>query len=844
MEEIAAKRDRLISTRSSRRQRALQIAANLYVAAFLQPKGESVRIDQNTAAIPTTADVWQAVKSQPPAGPLVDAACRLAEEARAFHWPLAFPDILATGGFDIVIGNPPWERVKLQEEEFFASREPEIANAKNAAARKKLIALLPRTNPTLASEWAAAARRAAAESTFFRLSGRFPFGGVGDVNTYAVFADHFRQSIRPTGIAALLLPNGLVTGFTYRSFLRHLLKTRTIASFYGFENEEKIFPDVHNETKFGILTITGPERPVQRPWFTAHLRQPKQLGDPLRRYSLTSEQIEAINPNTLNLPVFRWKTDADVSAAIHAIAPVLIHRHEGGRVDNPWRVSFRTLFHMANDSSLFLDHADIAPQILYREDALAVLPDDRRVYPLYEGKMLWYFDHRYGTYQGQTEKQANKGVLPHVDDTAHDDPAYRVQPRYWVDADSINDALGEARHRQWFYAWRDVGPTERTFVGTVLPKVGLGHTASLIIPSTDALSFAAFAAVLSSMVVDYDARQRSNRMSFFVVEQLSIVGPDSLATHLPYLGTSPRNWLANRVLELCYTNVELAPFAVEMDFDYPPFKWQPERRAVIQAEIDALVFKLYALSREQIEWIIDSFGVLRKYEERDQGEFRTRRLVIEIYDALTRAEQSSNVYKTPLYPPPGDPRSCHPPMITIPTSAPVSAPPAIEFASLPDAAWANPNPKADASLAQIAALIRALPGPTPIAHVRLAAIFVLEPRYLSLRLPHKERNTWSRLVGPAADLLKDANVVEFAPTFPAGWRNAVTQLLGMRAITEVSATRTWAAGPGLDQFVIDKTAWPYGRATFVLEVLSQINLDEALADLPDDEQAWVRASAA
>ena len=298
----------------------------------------------------------------------------LALQYRFFHWHLEFPTVFGPdleGGFDIMLGNPPWERVKLQEEEFFASRDPGIANAKNAAARKKMIAVLPETNPALATEWETALQIASSESKFLRLSGRYPLGGVGDVNTYAVFADLFRQSINTTGAAALLLPNGLVTGFTYRGFLRHLLQSRTLASFYGFENEDKIFPEVHNETKFGILTMTGTKRPVDRPWFTAHIRQPDQLQDPLCRYSLTAEQIEAINPNTLNLPAFRWAADAAVAATIHDTAPVFLRRHDDGTLENSWGVRFGTMFHMANDSGLFLDHADVAPHIVERHGALA-----------------------------------------------------------------------------------------------------------------------------------------------------------------------------------------------------------------------------------------------------------------------------------------------------------------------------------------------------------------------------------------------------------------------------------------------------------------------------------------
>lgn len=576
-----------------------------------------------------------------------------------FHWHLAFPEVFARGGFSCVVGNPPWERVKLQEEEFFAAREPQIANAKNAAARKKLIAQLPVANPSLSLEWDRAVRRAETESRYLRLSGRYPLGGVGDVNTYAVFADLFRQLINPDGAGGLLLPNGLVTGFTYRAFLRELLESQTLASFYGFENEDKIFPEVHNETKFGILTMTGRRRPVVRPWFTAHLRQPEQVHDPLKRYSLTAEEIEAISPNTLNLPAFRWAQDAGIAARLHASSPVLIRKYEDGRTENPWTLNFFTMFHMANDSGLFIDHADVVSRIRARRSLSAILDDETEVYPLYEGKMFWHFDHRYGTYAGQTKKQANKGVLPHVDDATHEDPEFRIQPRYWVPATEVVKALGENANREWFFAWRDVGPTERTFVGCVIPKTAAGHKAPALVSDCKPHLVAGLIAMLSSLVVDYDARQRASGMSFFVVEQLPLLPPSALAEHCCWLGSSVSQWFVPRVLELSFTSVELAPFARDLGHQYGPFMWIAERRIFLQAEIDAVSLHLYGLDRSQAEWLLDSFTVLRKYEEKDHGEFRTKRLILEIFDAIVDCKCEGKPYQTSLNPPPGDARCCH-----------------------------------------------------------------------------------------------------------------------------------------------------------------------------------------
>jgi hypothetical protein len=258
---------------------------------------------------------------------------------------------------------------------------------------------------------------------------------------------------------------------------------------------------------------------------------------------------------------------------------------------------------MAGASGDFLDHQDIAPLIVERHNALAVLKDGRQVYPLYEGKMFWHYDHRYGTYKGQTEKQANKGVLPPVSDAQHDDPSYRVEPRYWVDAKLTSSILAEGDSYEWFFAWRDLGISERTFIGTIIPKTAAGYKAPILISRKEPNAICALTAVLSSLVADYCARQKSLAMTFYVVEQIAILDPDNLAQQLDWLGASPQDWLAERVLELCYTNDELAPFATDLGRDHPPFRWQMDRRVLLQAEIDAAVLHLYGLNRAQAEWL-------------------------------------------------------------------------------------------------------------------------------------------------------------------------------------------------------------------------------------------------
>lgn len=619
---------------------------------------------------PVTEDVFQAVTSAPDSPAIADQVeevHRLADDYRFFHWHLEFPEVFGDpgalksgpdgwpGGFSCLLGNPPWMRVKLQEEAYFKGIAPQIAEAKNASVRKKLIAQLEHQDPVLYDAYKRDLRTAEALSKFLGGSGRFPLGGVGDINTYAVFADLMWQCINGHGRLGVILQSGLVSGFTYRLFVQEMLKSECLVAFLGMENEDKIFPAVHNMTKFGLLTLSGKEAPSSQATFVSYARQPDELFDPARRYVLAAEEIEAINPNSLTVPMFRWSKDAEVTAAIHAAAPVLV-RHDPP--SNPWGVEFTTMFHMANDSHLFEFDERISPQIDHREGASAILQDGGRVYPLYEGKMLWQFDSRYGTYQGQTQAQANKGVLPHVDDACHDDPDYQIQPRYWIDARHIDE-------KDWWVeesfglAWRDVGPSERTFIPTVIPMAAAGNKAPLLKTAAHGQDYAALVALLSSMVVDYDARQRSQLMTFYVVEQLAVLSRSQLLEVGRWLPTGAVQWLANRVLELTYTSYELEEFAQECGDSGPPFRWLPSRRAELQAEMDGAVLHLYGLDREQSEWLIESFTVLRKYEEATPenggcGEFRTKRLVLEYYDLMAEAKKHGTAYESPISPPPGE----------------------------------------------------------------------------------------------------------------------------------------------------------------------------------------------
>ncbi len=313
-------------------------ACNLWTAAFFMPLTE-----QNLQLLPTTAALNQLLRGNLSTQNIVEAANKLAQDKHFFHWALEFPEVFETDGFDCVLGNPPWERIKLQEKEFFGSRSLEIANAANKAAREKLIKELPKINPSLGQAFEEAKHDAEAQSKFICESARFPLTAVGDINTYAVFAETMRKLISPNGRLGVIVPTGIATDDTCKKFFGDLIQSQTLVSLYDFENREAIFTAVHRSYKFSLLAISG--KAISQGNFAFFLTQQKQLDNPARLFKLSPQDISLLNPNTLTCPVFRTRTDAEITKKIYQRVPVLENERTGC---NSWGIKIRRLFDMAN----------------------------------------------------------------------------------------------------------------------------------------------------------------------------------------------------------------------------------------------------------------------------------------------------------------------------------------------------------------------------------------------------------------------------------------------------------------------------------------------------------------
>ena len=475
LEEIEAKSrawDRLL--RDPKRL-ALKTACDMYVAAFLLPKTGDVPDPRHTATLPlpTTEAVWRTVRGGS-AQSSVHTVCEEAAEAnRVFHWPLEFPAVMARGGFDAVIGNPPWEVSQLSDVEFFSSRDPHVATLQGND-RKTTIKRLREDNPRLWEEFNLASRAVEAANTFFRSCGRFPLTASGKINTYSLFAEHFSRLARATrkaepaksiaqvitdtggvrppapGRAGVIVPTGIATDSSTSAFFGDLIARNRLSALYDFENREKLFPAVDSRVKFSILAI-GPSGKAR---FAAFLLNPQALEEKERQIELEAGDFKLVNPNTLTAPLFRSRADLDLTRKLYGAAPVLIREREDQTDgdENPWGITFQQgLYNMTSASEFFRTVEQLSDQGFCRDGANWRHEDGRAYVPLYEAKMIHHFDHRFGSYAGLNSRPAD-GSLPETPDSAKASPDYEADPWYWVPEDetALRVARVPSRLKQYF----------------------------------------------------------------------------------------------------------------------------------------------------------------------------------------------------------------------------------------------------------------------------------------------------------------------------------------------------------------------------------------------------------
>ena len=597
-EQVAAKQVEYARLRASAPAEKAKLIADAWCAAFVARKtpADPPITDKTTRALQARSpdqlvgDIWTSRQNNAAENgtAAIDSIRHLADQYQFTHLHLAFPNVFKvpedpdeatndhTGwsdGFDAVIGNPPWDQIQYDPRETFAVSHPEIAAAPTMAKRNRLIKNLADSEPETYERYLLEVHHLDGIKHFFHASGRYPLGSVGRLNTAPLFVELMWNSTAPRGQTGTIVPTGIATDAFTQAFFQEIVDRQALVSLYDFENRKSLFPTVHRSFKFCLLTLTGTEHRTSQANFAFFAHDLFDLDEEDRRFILGPHDFNLLNPNTKTCPVFRSSRDADITRAIYRRVLPLVKDNDPN--SNHWSISFQLMFMMNTDSRLFHTRESLESQgfLMQGNTFLSCSHSSEDAHPpdvylpLYEGKMVTFYDHRAADVFKSTTATTRQNQPRYLTIQEKQDPTRYSLPLYWVDCDTVSDRIGSGAN--WVLGFNDVTSVtnERTTVCTALPPVAVGHSE----PTIDApRHLDLLLPILNSFVLDYSARQKvgGNHLVFGVLRQLPVPRPIDIQPHASRLRPS--------VVELSYTAWDMAPFASDLGYNSPPFRWDEE----------------------------------------------------------------------------------------------------------------------------------------------------------------------------------------------------------------------------------------------------------------------------
>jgi type I restriction-modification system DNA methylase subunit len=630
VEQIETKAARFEALREGQSYMRAANACDLYVAAFLLPKTGIAPSGPSERTIPTTEELWLALNQGKLRPSMMDAR-KAARRARAFHWPLEFPDVKQRGGFDVVLGNPPWDKLSPDHKEFFSIYDPNVRHL--SPSDQKLVFERLLQDPIVAGRWDDYCRDLYVAVHFMKTSGRyrlFASGnlGKGDFNAYRMFVETALAATKPGRVAAQLVPEGLYNGANATALREELLQNFSLELIAGFENTNKVwFPSIDTRMKF-CLYVARKEGSTTSFRASFRINSTNVLANFLAGHSLQipKDILVQFSPDAKTLMEFVAQEDINVCSKMYDAYPTL-----GQRVVGHYHRDYMREIDMTNNQEWFTEEeGDV---------------------PLFEGRMIDLYDYRAKRYV------SGRGRSAVWEDSPFDDPQKAISPQWHIKREAV---IGARRQRmeafRIAYGWVASPTNQRSFITAIVPTgVICGNSVPTIFleggSDSDMLLFVGCA---NSLCMDFIVRKRvSLNLAHSIV--------DTLPFPRDFKNTPAAQDIANRVFSLCAVGDEMTKYRQRLkDNSVVPIGTSitvdPLRRAEIAAEIDVLVAReVYGLTKQEMLYILDpdnvlgpdcgveTFKALRNAELREFKEFRTQRLIEEAWDRLEASSEFKSI---------------------------------------------------------------------------------------------------------------------------------------------------------------------------------------------------------
>lgn len=587
--------------------------ADIWTAAHFWTEGD-------THAIPTSRAYSAALDGRPDPA-TADAAAAILADINPIHWPLAFPEIHARGGFDLVIGNPPWEQYKGEEQPFFRQHLPRIA-AMTSETRKKAIADLEHTDPAMYARWKTYQAGQGRLAHFAKSSGRYT-RTPNEANTYVLFTELAADSSSHVG---LIVKSGIATDAAQSAVWKRLVAGGRVREVLDMVNQsptgKRVFPAVAAVERFSVLHL-GPAEPAPPEASMLNFGVDEAFSSPTRPWPRA--KLRTFSPRTETLPSSGDENEIRLALELQDRFPTLDFSEDDG--ENPWNLKYSRLFDSSGAKSkgwLLRGQALESQGFALANDKPYRHPDGREALPVYEGQMANRWDHRARTFEGFSgrDRYGRKPHIPWVTDEQHADPSFEVEPRYWMHAkvarERLDDVVGSGRA---MLAMRDIGRlwTDRRVVRVaVMEPLPATHTLPVLV--TDSAKVLNVAALLNSMTLDFLARihMPGGHLTPWVLSQCAAPTPADIPGEVAPVSAA-----------LSVTSARLGAF-----LGWQPTLWDTQERELLDARSDALIARAYRLTVAEYELVLNHFKLLEKIETREVGEYRSKRLRLEAFEEI------------------------------------------------------------------------------------------------------------------------------------------------------------------------------------------------------------------
>jgi len=546
---------------------------------------------------------------------------RISEEQRFFHWKLEFPDVFEAGGFDAVIGNPPWEVLKLKEREYFAGKDLEIFSNKKTNERRLLIAGLEKNNPELFRSYMKELEQYSSMGNYISKRTLYSLTGKGELNTYQLFAELFLRMRKEKGRSGVIVPTGIATDKGNSAFFKYVVENKLLSSLADFVNRG-IFEKVGSLVRFCIIAFGKADKSKM----LFGLTKPDQLYTK-KFWMLSAPDLLLVNPNTGTAPIFDSQRDMDLVLKIYRNSLILLREYEDGSTDNPYGISVYRQFDMSLDSDKFVREQELIDRG-YKRNWIYYEKDNERYVPLCEGKTFYILDSRYNHAEGDI--RGNPCTLEEKSD-----PWFFPRTRYFVkesDCEDFYDAKGWKK--AWVIVLRNIARSVniRTLIGSVSMSLAYCHSASLVCSSNSHILMSIF----NSHSFDYVARIKypSAYLSQFFLFQFPVPNPSKFK-QLPGLDsgdTCLEDSVIHRLVKCVNYSYDMEPFVKDMGYEIEPRPWNERERLDYMSQLDAIAAHLYGIDYEDLKYIFTTFPIEKRKQEKEYGTYLSRDLALKYFE--------------------------------------------------------------------------------------------------------------------------------------------------------------------------------------------------------------------